>query len=425
MSIATSLPAVLARRRRFWTRARGFGVFYGVMALMILVLVATRVQPGVYSQLGIGVIGKPPPVRAALPTQLSLLIIGLMLAFNGGYSLLRAPSGKRVNTLLGISCALLALAAIIAAAAGKSLDLVGMIKDSVRLATPIMLGMLAGVMCERCGVVNIGIEGMMLSAAAVGYLVSLNTQNMWIGLMAAVLAGGVMAALHAVLCIRFMVDQIISGTIINILAVGTSGYIRAAFLLKNPFGAPGVFPYVFKDTPLWDSIPIVSTILFQYQPMVYAALILVPAVWFLLFHTAWGLRSRAVGEHPRAADTLGINVFKVRYVNVILAGCIAGLGGAWFSLETVGHFDDLMTNSRGFIALAAMIFGNWNPIGGALGALLFGFADALNFKFQILEVAVPYQFIGMLPFVLTMIAVAGVIGRTTPPAADGQPYQKQ
>jgi simple sugar transport system permease protein len=132
-----------------------------------------------------------------------------------------------------------------------------------------------------------------------------------------------------------------------------------------------------------------------------------------------------VGEHPRAADTLGINVFKIRYVNVILAGAVAGLGGAWFSLETVGHFDDLMTNGRGFIALAAMIFGNWNPIGGALGALLFGFADALNFKFQILEVNVPYQFIGMLPFILTMIAVAGVIGKTQSPAADGVPYQKQ
>jgi ABC-type uncharacterized transport system permease subunit len=316
------------------------------------------------------------------------------------------------------------LAALIAAAAGKSIDLVGMIKDSMRLSTPIVLGMLAGVMCERAAVINIAIEGMMLTAAALGYMASLYTQNMWIGLLVAILSGGLMAALHAVLSIRFMVDQIISGTVINILAVGVSGYIRAAFLLQNPFGAPGLFPYVFQKTPLWD-IPILGTILFQYQPMVYAAIILVPLVWFVLFRTPWGLRTRAVGEHPRAADTLGINVFKVRYVNVILAGCIAGLGGAWFSLETVGHFDDLMTNGRGFIALAAMIFGNWNPLGGALGALLFGFADALNFKFQILEVGVPYQFIGMLPFILTMIAVAGVIGRTTPPAADGQPYQKQ
>ncbi len=221
-----------------------------------------------------------------------------------------------------------------------------------------------------------------------------------------------------------MVDQIISGTVINILAVGLTGYIRAAFLLKAPHGAPGVFPYVFQKTPLWD-IPILGPILFQYQPMVYAAMILVPTIWFVLFRTPWGLRTRSVGEHPRAADTLGINVFRTRYVNVILAGCIAGLGGAWFSLETVGSFDDLMTNGRGFIALAAMIVGNWNPIGGAAAALLFGFADALNFKFQILEVGVPHQFVGMLPFVLTMVAVAGVVGKTIPPAADGQPYVKQ
>lgn len=422
MSVTVAMPTI--RSTRYWTRARGFGVFYLVVALIILVGAITRAEPDVISRLGLGIIGKPPPVRISVPTQLSLIVIGLLMGLAGLYSLVRPPGGRAVNSLLGLNFALIVLAALIGAAAGKSIDLVGMIKDSMRLATPIALGMLAGVMCERCAVINIAIEGMMLTAAAVGYMASLYTQNMWMGLLFAILSGGLMAALHAVLSIRFMVDQIISGTVINILAVGVSGFIRAAFLLKNPFGAPGLFPYVFQKTPLWD-IPILGTILFQYQPMVYAAIILVPVVWFVLFRTPWGLRTRAVGEHPRAADTLGINVFKVRYINVILAGCIAGLGGAWFSLETVGHFDDLMTNNRGFIALAAMIFGNWNPIGGALGALLFGFADALNFKFQILEVNVPYQFIGMLPFILTMIAVAGVIGKTIAPAADGQPYQKQ
>ena len=422
MSVTVAMPTI--RSTRYWTRARGFGVFYLVVALIILVGAITRAEPDVISRLGLGIIGKPPPVRISVPTQLSLIVIGLLMGLAGLYSLVRPPGGRAVNSLLGLNFALIVLAALIGAAAGKSIDLVGMIKDSMRLATPIALGMLAGVMCERCAVINIAIEGMMLTAAAVGYMASLYTQNMWMGLLFAILSGGLMAALHAVLSIRFMVDQIISGTVINILAVGVSGFIRAAFLLKNPFGAPGLFPYVFQKTPLWD-IPILGTILFQYQPMVYAAILLVPVVWFVLFRTPWGLRTRAVGEHPRAADTLGINVFKVRYINVILAGCIAGLGGAWFSLETVGHFDDLMTNNRGFIALAAMIFGNWNPIGGALGALLFGFADALNFKFQILEVNVPYQFIGMLPFILTMIAVAGVIGKTIAPAADGQPYQKQ
>ncbi|MGC8878000.1 MAG: ABC transporter permease [Anaerolineae bacterium] len=411
-------------RKRFITRARGLGLFYLVLAVIVLVWTLRASSPDSLSRLGLGIILQPPPVRLTVPTQPSLIVIGLLLGLIGLYALFRSPAERATNTLLGGGAVLIVLGAIIAAAADRSIDLVGLVKDSVRLATPIMLGMLAGVMCERCAVINIGIEGMMLTAAAVGYMVSLYAQNMWLGLLAAILAGGFMATLHALLTIQFMVDHIISGTSINILAVGISGYIRAAFLLKNPFGAPGLFPYVFQGTPLWD-IPILGTILFQYQPMVYAALVLVPLVWFVLFHTPWGLRTRAVGEHPRAADTVGIDVFKIRYVNVILAGCVAGLGGAWFSLETVGHFDDLMTNNRGFIALAAMIFGNWNPLGGAAGALLFGFADALNFKFQILEVNVPYQFIGMLPFILTMIAVAGVIGRTTPPAADGQPYRKQ
>jgi simple sugar transport system permease protein len=395
-----------------------------LIAIIILFGALTRAQPDTVSKLGVGVIGQPPPVRISVPTQPGLIFIGLVTLGLSLYLLIASPGDRRLNLILAGSFGLIVLAALIGAAANKSIDLVGMIKDSVRLATPITLGMLAGVMCERCAVINIAIEGMMLTAAAVGYTASLYAQNMWIGLLFAVLSGGAMAALHAVLSIRFMVDQIISGTVINILAVGLTGYIRAAFLLDNPFGAPGVFPYVFRNTPLWD-IPILGPILFQYQPMVYAAIILVPTIWFVLFRTPWGLRTRSVGEHPRAADTLGINVFKIRYVNVILAGCIAGLGGAWFSLETVGHFDDLMTNGRGFIALAAMIVGNWNPIGGAAAALLFGFSDALNFKFQILEVDVPYQFIGMLPYVLTMVAVAGVIGKTIPPAADGQPYVKQ
>ena len=422
MSVTTAAPTL--RSTRFWTRARGIGVFLLLVAAIILIGALTRTQPDTISKLGLGVIGKPPPVRVSVPTQPGLVFIGLVTLALSLYLLIASPGDRRLNIVLAGSFGLIVLAALIGAAANKSIDLVGMIKDSVRLATPITLGMLAGVMCERCAVINIAIEGMMLTAAAIGYTASLYSQNMWVGLLVAVLSGGAMAALHAVLSIRFMVDQIISGTVINILAVGLTGYIRAAFLIDNPFGAPGLFPYVFQKTPLWD-MPILGPILFQYQPMVYAAMILVPTVWFVLFRTPWGLRTRSVGEHPRAADTLGINVFRIRYVNVILAGCIAGLGGAWFSLETVGHFDDLMTNGRGFIALAAMIVGNWNPIGGAAAALLFGFADALNFKFQILEVAVPYQFIGMLPYILTMVAVAGVIGKTIPPAADGQPYVKQ
>jgi general nucleoside transport system permease protein len=421
MSAATQSFGMV--RRRLLTRGRAFGILYLILAIGIIVL-GLRTDPAATSPLGLGIIGKPPPLRIPVPTGIGLMVIGALLGLAGILSLARTLTERQENTVLGLSFGGFVLAVLIAAAQGQGLDLIGMIRDSIRLATPIVLGALAGVMCERCAVINIAIEGMMLTAACLGYTASLYAQNMWVGLVAAILAGALMAALHAVLSIHFRVDQIISGTAINILAVGISGYIRKAFLLQNPFGAPGVFPYVFRNTPLWD-IPILGTLLFQYQPMVYAAMILVPVVWFVLFKTPWGLRTRAVGEHPRAADTLGINVFKVRYVNVIVAGAIAGLGGAWFSLETVGAFDDLMTSGKGFIALAAMIFGNWNPIGATLGATLFGFADALTFKLQILNVAVPYQFINMAPYILTMIALAGIIGRTVAPAADGVPYEKQ
>lgn len=263
----------------------------------------------------------------------------------------------------------------------------------------------------------------MLVGAGLGFTASLYLQNSTAGLVVAILAGMLMAALHAVLSISFKVDQIISGTVINILAVGITGFTRRSFLLDNPFGAPSVYSPI--PIPVLSDIPVLGPVLFRHQPIVYTMLILVFVIQFYLFRTKWGLRHRAVGEHPRAADTLGINVIRARYLAVIAGGAIAGLAGAWFSLETVGSFDDLMTGGKGFIALAAMIFGNWNPIGAFFGALLFGFADALQIKLQILETGIPYQFIGMLPYVLTMIVLAGVIGKTTPPAADGVPYEKQ
>jgi len=411
-------------RKRFWTRGRTFGFLFLLLGVGLLFMALNRIEPDAVSRMGLGVIGQPPPVRVPVPTRWGVLVIGGLITLAGILALVRDLGERRSNMLLGVCFFLFILAMLIAAAAGKGLDLVGMIKDSLRLATPIALGALCGVLCERSGVINIGIEGMMLTAACLGYAASLFSQNVWVGVAAAMLSAALMSALHAVLSIRFRVDQIISGTVLNILAVGITGYVRKAFLLGNPFGAPGLLPYVFRNTPLWN-VPILNTILFQYQPIVYITILLVPIVTFVLYRTPWGLRTRSVGEHPKAADTLGIDVNKVRYINVIAAGCIAGLAGAWFTLETVGSFDDLMTGGKGFIALAAMIFGNWNPIGASLGALLFGFADALNFKLQILEVGVPYQFIGMTPYILTMIALAGVIGKTVPPAADGAPYVKE
>ncbi|MEI7988991.1 MAG: ABC transporter permease [Chloroflexota bacterium] len=420
-------------------RRRIFGIIYLVLGLFLIYIAFNGIDAKMISTLSLGGVGNIP-----ISSRIGLIALGVIMIASCLLSWLVEIKERYILTLVGMNFAILIFATLFWGAAGKSIDLLGMIRDSIRLSTPIALGAMAGLWCERTGVVNIAIEGMMLTAAGIGFAISLYSQNMWFGLLAAVIASGCMAAIHAVLSIRFKVDQVISGTAINVLAVGVTGFVRRLFLLNNPYGAPGVFPYVFadKDSALSAiglgaindfivKLPIIGYLL-KLQPMVYTMFLLVILSHLVLNYTPWGLRTRSVGEHPRAADTLGINVFKMRYVNVIIAGLIAGLGGAWFSLETTGSFEDLMTNGKGYIALAALIFGKWNPIGAFLAALLFGFSDALQFKLQILEVKlpivntlIPYQFEGMLPYIVTMIALAGVIGRSIAPAADGKPYEKE
>ncbi len=323
--------------------------------------------------------------------------------------------------------------------------IVSMLATTLAVATPLTLGALSGMFCERSGVVNIGIEGMMLTAAFFGWFgaIYMNTllhlealPSLLIGVFIAILTGAVMGLLLAVLSITFKVDQIIGGTVINILAIGVTGFLnRQLFFEKSGlFGgqfphAPGVLPAL--HIPFLADIPVVGRV-FEQQPITVAAIVLVIISHFVLFNTRWGLRTRAVGEHPRAADTVGINVSYMRYMNVLIGGCLAGLAGAYFTLESVPSFEPLMTNGRGFIALAAMIFGNWTPFGSWAAALVFGAAQALQINLQFFRNFIPAQWaflqqsyvVGMVPYILTMIILTGLIGRTTAPAADGQPYEK-
>jgi general nucleoside transport system permease protein len=291
---------------------------------------------------------------------------------------------------------------------------------TITKATPLTLGALAGISCERSGVVNIGIEGMMLTAAFTGFMTGVYSHNLAIALVAAIASGGLMALLHAVLSITFRVDQIISGTVVNILAVGLTGYLNRQLFATGAPAGQSVLPSI-PFGPL-SQIPWIGPIIFQQKPIALTAILLVFAVHFALFRTRWGLRTRAVGEHPLAADTLGVNVNALRYFNVVLGGALAGLGGAYFTLESVPHFEALMTNGRGFIALAAMIFGKWTPFGAWGAALLFGVAEAIPTALQLQGINVPFQIVGLLPYVLTIVVVAGAVGRAVPPAADGQPY---
>ncbi|MFO8035319.1 MAG: ABC transporter permease [Anaerolineales bacterium] len=291
--------------------------------------------------------------------------------------------------------------------------------SAVRQATPLVLGAMCGLIGERSGIINIGIEGQMLMAAFIGFLANVWTGNLLVSVLLGMGSGALLGLLLAFMSVTLKIDQIIGGTVINIIATGLTGYFYQVGLTTKGKLSP---------IPLGKlaEIPVIGRALFNNPPITYTAIILVFLVHYVLFSTRWGLRTRAVGEHPRAADTVGVNVYLIRYVNVVIGGAVAGLGGVFLTLEAVGSFERVMTNGRGFVALAVMIFGKWTPIGSWGAALLFGMASAIQTQIQFAgQVEIPHQFIGMLPYVLTIIVLAGVVGRSRPPAAEGIPYEKE
>ena len=360
-----------------------------------------------------------------LPVPAAALGIGVavVLAFLGGVQLVRG-FGKWQNRVLAIGLVLFVFAFLGWAAAGKSFNLVGMLRTAVERSTPITLGALAGLLGERVAVINIGIEGQLLAGAFVGSLIGSITGNAWPGVAASVGVGLLLGWVMAVLAIKYRVDQIIIGTIVNIFVLGLTSFLMLRVLAENPHLNQVHTLQAWRIPGLGD-IPVIGPIFFDQSIFVYGSLALVGVLAYTLFHTRWGLQARAVGEHPRAADTVGINVIRYRYLNVMLGGGVAGFGGAYFTIGTVGRFDENMTYGRGFIALAAMIFGRWHPVGALSAALIFGFADALAAKLGILQTGIPSEFLLMLPYVATLVVVTGLIGKARAPAADGQVYEKE
>lgn len=290
---------------------------------------------------------------------------------------------------------------------------------TLRASTPLALGALCGLYGERSGVINIGIEGQMLLSAFTAFLINAYVGNLLLGVLVGVLTGAVMGLFLAFMSVTLRMDQIIGGTVLNILAFGLTGYFY-----QQGLTTPGKLQPIPLG-PLAD-LPLVGQVLFNNPPITYLTLLLVALSQYVLFFTRWGLRTRAVGEHPRAADTVGINVYFMRYANVIIGGCLAGLAGAYLTLEQVGSFERMMTNGRGFLALAMMIFGKWNPLGAWGASLLIGFTYAFQTQLQFMgTIEIPPQFFGMLPYLLTIIVLAGFVGRARPPAADGVPYEKE
>jgi simple sugar transport system permease protein len=396
-----------------------------LIGAFFLVLAGFSTQPGDRSAFTDQALG----TLISLPSQATLYGIGAFCFFIAGLRLYRRLSSLR--SLAVWTVALLgAFGFLVWVTSGTSMNLPGMIQATLTAATPLTLGAMAGIFCERSGIINIAIEGMMLTGAFMAVAFASIFDNLWMGLLVASLAGGMMAALHAVLSIKYKVDQIISGTVINILAAGGTRFLNLRLLEPAGLSHPGSFELV--HIPVLADIPIIGPIFFVNQPTVFIMLILLVVVNFVIFYTPWGLRMRACGEHPRAADTVGVHVNNMRYTSVILGGLIAGIGGAYFSLGVVGTFEDGMTRGQGFVALAAMIFGGWNPVGAFLAALLFGFANAIQVKMQIIQpvlpfinVPIPPEFLQMAPYILTIIVVAGVVGRSRAPAAEGKPYEKQ
>jgi general nucleoside transport system permease protein len=303
------------------------------------------------------------------------------------------------------------------------MPLVNIVRGTFILAVPLIFGALAGVLCERSGVVNVAIEGQLLMGAFAGALVGTLAASAWVGLIAAAIGGAFVSLLLAVFTIRYLVDQVVMGIVLNLLALGLTGFLYERLMQTDQakYNQPPHFGT--WDIPVLKEIPVLGPALFESNLFLYLALVLVLVIHVGLFRTRWGLRTRSVGEHPTAADTLGVRVLGLRYRNVLLAGVVAGIGGASYTL-LLYSFTKNMIGGKGFIALAALIFGRWSPTGALLAALFFGFADQLGVYLGAINSVIPSQFLAMLPYLATILAVAGLVGRVRAPAADGKPYIK-
>ena len=421
---ATASVAVIIDRAAI-RRQRILGVVYLVMGAVVAWLLTANVKSEATSSFLLKPAGSQGGIdlpTLVVPSMITIYIAAGTCAALGAIQLVRG-FGKRWPVILGIVVVAFVFAFLTWAAAGKSMSLIGILQLTVQKALPITFGALCGLLCERAGVVNIAIEGMLLSGAFTGAVVGSATGNNIVGLVAAAFVGGLLGGMLAVLAIRYRMDQIIAGTVINIFAAGLTSFVASRVLQSHrELNEPTKFASL--PIPVLSDIPIIGPMFFTGNIFMYMLFVLIGLIHYALFYTRWGLRVRAVGEHPRAADTVGINVLFTRYRNVILGGIVAGIGGAYFTLGSTGSFVQNMTGGRGFIGLAAMIFGAWTPIGSFLASLVFGFADALQARLSILNVAVPSEILLMVPYLVTIIVVAGLVGRVRAPAADGRPYDK-
>ncbi|WP_375163629.1 ABC transporter permease [Herbiconiux moechotypicola] len=402
-----------------WKAPVAFGVF--ALGAIILFIVFGRDGSSTFRLSTDSDVIQLPEV--VLPTRVTGIVVSIVLVLLAAYSAWLVSSGRRVRLwLMSVFAVLFLVAFLTWASAGQTIPVPGLLIGTVSLSVPLIFGALGGVISERVGVVNVAIEGQLLAGAFASAVIASITGNPFVGLIGAVVAGTLVSFVLAAFSIKYLVDQVIVGVVLNVLVTGLTSFLYSKVLTADPevLNSPPRFDRI--PIPLLSEIPIIGPTLFRQTIVVYLMYIAVALVFWGLFKTKWGLRVRAVGEHPQAADTVGIKVNATRFWNVSLAGAIAGLGGAYFTLGSVGAFNKEMTAGAGYIALAAVIFGRWDPIRATLAALLFGFASNLQNVLGIIGSPVPSEFMLMLPYVVTIFAVAGLVGRVRGPAASGKPY---
>jgi general nucleoside transport system permease protein len=397
-----------------------FAVFTALLAGLVVVGLLPRAEGVATFRLNAGQTAVQLP-DIAVPVAPTLVVVAVLVAVITALLALHRTGGRAV-VLVGIASGLFVLGYLVYAVDGQTASLVGLLRGTISAATPIAFGALCGVLCERAGVINIAIEGQFLLAAFTGALVGSVSGSPWIGLVGGILAGVLLAAMLAGLSIKFKADQIVVGVVLIVLATGFTSFLTTQ-VLSGASGLNNPTRFSAVPIPFLSEIPFLGPLLFRLTPLTYFMLILTAWLHVALFKTRWGLRLRSVGEKPRAADTVGIKVNATRWKAVLLGGAVAGLGGSWFTLDSVGAFSREMTGGRGFIALAAMLVGRYSPVGAFLAALLFGFATAFADALQILATGVPSSLLRTAPYVVTLFVVAGLIGRLRPPAANGKPYE--
>jgi ABC-type uncharacterized transport system permease subunit len=380
-------------------RARNVG--FGYLGLAVITLAVFSRRPG-----DAGFRLTEGGTSLTLPAQQFAYIFGIVFVALAAAQLLRG-FGKLSSVVLSLATAVFVLSFLSWATAGESFSLVGMFQDTVSRSVPITLGALGGILCERSGVINIAIEGMLLAGAFTG-AVGASLTNLWLGTIIAMLTGVFLAWILAVFSIKYRVDQVIVGFAINFFALGITSFLSFRVLVPNP-DYNSLVPVMPISVPLLSKIPFIGQMFLTWA----------------MYRTRWGLRTRAAGEYPKAAGTLGVDVIKLRYRNLMIAGAVAGIGGAWWPIGTVGRFDQNITGGRGFIALAAVIFGRWHPVGAFSGAMVFALAEAVRLKIGNFDTGIPSEFLLMAPYLVTLVVVAGFVGASRAPKAAGQPYDEQ